>query len=117
MTDVVYLMRCQGIFKIGFAKTLLQRFNSIQTGCPFTVRLLAVIEGATYDTESFWHEQFKAKRMHGEWFELDANDVALFLEDATVKWADGISSHGHDAAEALRELAKSRLKNLKGAPC
>lgn len=59
-----------GRVKIGFTKSPEDRLGSIQTGCPFPLKLLAVVAGSEFD-ESELHERFASYRSQGEWFRLE----------------------------------------------
>lgn len=59
-----------GPIKIGWASKHPDegRLMALQTGSPVVLRLLGWIRGATYRLENHLHEEFKADRLHGEWF-------------------------------------------------
>lgn len=76
----VYVMECSGFYKIGWSGRPTIRHSHIQTANPVTVTLVGVIEGSRMD-EATWHEAFKDKRMHGEWFSLTEEDVARVLHE------------------------------------
>lgn len=56
-----------GPVKIGFTTDLGQRVQSLQTGCPYTIEVLASFDG-TPGHEWDYHERFKKERLRGEWF-------------------------------------------------
>lgn len=65
------------LYKIGRTKELARRMKRFDVKLPFPVEVIAVIE--TYEPvteEKLWHERFAHKRIDGEWFALDADDVA-----------------------------------------
>jgi len=90
---LVYVAECQGLYKIGYSIRPTSRIASLQTATPFPVTLLGTIEGGK-EVESWWHHHFKAKRVRGEWFALDAADLALllasdeFFESPHGDWAE-----------------------------
>lgn len=77
----VYLVRhgARREYKIGKTGNPLRREGEIRTELP--EQLLPVHQIATDDpsgVERYWHMRFAEKRKNGEWFALDADDVAAF---------------------------------------
>jgi hypothetical protein len=67
--------------KIGFTeKAGTVRLESIQTGCPYPLVMLATFAG-TYQDESGLHRQFKADRLCGEWFKRSPDLMALIEQN------------------------------------
>jgi predicted GIY-YIG superfamily endonuclease len=71
----VYLIKCinkDGFIKIGVAKEVQSRLDTMQTGCPYKLELLASIKCVSrkqaYELEGRLHRLFKNKRVRGEWF-------------------------------------------------
>jgi hypothetical protein len=72
----VYLIKGGDFFKIGVTKSLNSRMKYFQTKLPFEVEELAIIASDdSYGLEKQLHEQFEHKRVNGEWFSLDEEDV------------------------------------------
>lgn len=82
----VYLLECiidnDSIYKIGFTKDKIQkRINKLQTGNGYEL-----IERYKFETkynqkvERRLHKYFNTKRLKGEWFKLDKEDVNSFLQ-------------------------------------
>lgn len=65
---LVYLMEAGGRVKIGISTDPERRRQSMQTGCPVRLRLLATIPGGAA-VEAEMHARFAEHRKHGEWFE------------------------------------------------
>lgn len=57
------------IVKIGFSSNPQNRLKSLQTGCPYKLKILKKIEGNSH-LEKDYHKIFKDFNMEGEWFEL-----------------------------------------------
>jgi hypothetical protein len=58
-----------GRYKIGWSDDVGVRVRQLQTGCPFEIRVLNVIEG-DQSGETWLHRRFAQYRVCGEWFEL-----------------------------------------------
>lgn len=85
----VYILECQGYYKIGKANDLKSRVTHFQTGNPFPITVV-FSKASVFATslEPALHELLAELRVAGEWFKL--NDKALkfakkFLNEANDK--------------------------------
>lgn len=76
----VYMTRVRGRFyKIGRTNSAGRRERELAIQLPekaTTVHIIRTDDSA--GIEAYWHHRFERKRRNGEWFELDAADVAAF---------------------------------------
>lgn len=75
----VYLFKSGRYFKIGKSKDTVRRGSELRIQLPETSKLIHSIK--TDDPsgiEAYWHKRFEAKRMQGEWFDLNTADVKAF---------------------------------------
>lgn len=79
-TGYVYLVKSGRLYKIGYSENPWRRKSELhkQTSEGITeVHTISVIDDAP-GIERYWHERFKEKRQHGEWFDLSAEDIKAF---------------------------------------
>ena len=78
----VYLLKAhkpfEECYKIGRTKDPKQRFRDFGVRLPYEVEVLCVgkVEDC-HQAEAYLHNFFAGRRLGGEWFSLDANDVDL----------------------------------------
>ena len=71
----IYIIECQGKFKIGRAKNIESRFKRYITENPYEVNLLFSYKVDDYiNIETKIHNKFKNQNIHGEWFNLSDDD-------------------------------------------
>jgi hypothetical protein len=76
----VYLLHCGGRYKIGYTrKSIEQRIKQMKTGNSLDFNLISYFE-SKWGTkiESHLHRKYKNKKVSGEWFELDENEILTF---------------------------------------
>jgi hypothetical protein len=76
----VYLVKSGKLYKIGCSENHWRRKGELhkQTSEGITeIHTIAAIDDAQ-GIEKYWHERFKEKRQHGEWFDLSAEDISAF---------------------------------------
>lgn len=76
----VYLLRGEGVYKIGRAKRVDKRVTQFSPKLPFDAKVIHTIPcyGSTYamhQAETRLHTKFAGKRKRGEWFTLTDGDV------------------------------------------
>ena len=79
----VYLLQCGDILKIGYTrKSIDQRIKQMRTGNSEEFKILGFFE-SKWGTkiESRLHRKYKNKKISGEWFSLDEDDVSKFVAD------------------------------------
>ena len=110
---VVYFIRAgnKGAIKIGVASDLAKRLETLQTGNPFQLKVLATIpcssEQHAYELERRMHKLFASKRIRGEWFCGTIN--FLSVRDAVQVEENPVT--GKDVAEY--RLISERIKENK----
>jgi hypothetical protein len=70
------------LYKIGSTrKSISRRIQSLQTGCPFEIKLVDYHESKFGQlVERSLQNRFDYKKSYGEWFELDLTDEIYFKE-------------------------------------
>lgn len=80
MAEYLYLIDCKGSKKIGVANDVVSRLAALQTGNPFPLELIVCFKFVSAEVvEKALHQKFQAARIHGEWFQLDSQEVAAFI--------------------------------------
>jgi prophage antirepressor-like protein len=77
----IYLIACQGKYKIGMSKTPYKRLSSLQVGSPFELTILE--RYFSFDCvalEKLLHEYYEAYWLRGEWFELPFSEINCFSQ-------------------------------------
>jgi len=72
---MIYLAKAGDFYKVGTSSNPAKRVAEIQTCCPLEVRLIGEWRGE-YEEEAQIHAMIVDKRVRGEWYDLDAEDVA-----------------------------------------
>ena len=75
----VYLFKHGKYYKIGKTNDTVRRGNELKIQLPENLDLIHEIK--TDDPsgiEAYWHRRFEAKRMNGEWFDLNSSDIKAF---------------------------------------
>ena len=93
-------IRNKNIYKIGISNNPYNRLLSLQTSNPYELQLLFIIKKGSF-FEGFLHSLFEEKRMNGEWFRLDDNDLFYGLLSYIGYYLD---------YSKLNLLSKERLK-------
>lgn len=75
----VYLLKSGRYYKIGRSNAVGRRERELAIQLPEKATVVHSIKtDDPVGIELYWHRRFEARRKHGEWFELTAQDVAAF---------------------------------------
>jgi|SRR3989344_309493 len=75
----VYLFKSGRYYKIGKTNSTVRRGNELRIQLPEDLNLIHSINtDDTSGVEAYWHRRFEAKRMNGEWFDLNSADIKAF---------------------------------------
>jgi len=76
----VYVVEGGGYYKIGLSNDVDRRLTQLAVQPPFELTVIHIIEtDDMFGLEAELHEVFTDKRVRGEWFELDEEDIEWLL--------------------------------------
>jgi hypothetical protein len=121
-----------GTFKIGKTKHIEKRMNLFSVKLPFENKLVFLIKtGNHHQTEVAFHKHFTEKRVEGEWFALNKDDIAwvkkgnytleinqsitnqIDIDITELKVNDNYINEDKPLTEKQIEFAKSMIKKLE----
>lgn len=104
------------VVKIGCARCPATRLLELQVGCPFELKIHALVsihEGDRFVIEGAAHKLAKDARIRGEWFELSVDEaIAVVIKAARNKKAKFTSpqaAHEKVMAEHTEAIERQRL--------
>ena len=85
----VYIFQGDGYYKIGYSQRPPRRRLQISPKLPFDLRVVCVVESLRAQSlESQLHVRFEDKRLRGEWFNLDDDDL-VYIKSLGAKDGQG----------------------------
>lgn len=118
----VYLLRVGNSYKIGCSKNPDKRIRQLQTGSSASIQCAHLLPTNYYQQiESQLHAKFADKRDIGEWFHLEAEDVAYIRSlnengltqqeqlERNRAWRADQDRHSAECDAACREEARQAL--------
>jgi hypothetical protein len=77
----IYVVECEGYIKIGVANDVDARVLTLQTGCPFKIRLIRSFRSQNaHEEEEAIHELLHRYHVRGEWFKVPHSMIYHLLE-------------------------------------
>lgn len=95
---MIYFVRAAGtdFVKIGYTQdraSLKGRLHALQTGQPWQLDLLRVVDGADQWVEMWLHQVYAAQRHHGEWFTYSPDMMTIAADRRAIsKWTPCIKT-------------------------
>jgi len=86
----VYLLKCDFgdhlLYKIGFSKRPVEkRLNELKTGNACEIKIVNIFNSVwAIKIESTLHRLYSSKRVSGEWFDLNNDDVDQFINNCQL---------------------------------
>jgi hypothetical protein len=75
----VYLIKAGKHYKIGKANAVNRRFSQLRIQLPDRAELVhQITTDDPFGIEAYWHTRFSDKRLNGEWFTLNQQDIKAF---------------------------------------
>ena len=98
----VYLLRCQTYFKIGVAKNVEERLQAHQISNPYPIIYIGKFWCLNAKkSEAYLHQKFNNKRVRGEWYLLDLEDVKKIQKYGDKEY-NKYTKHWKDVAEGKK---------------
>ncbi len=81
----IYFIQCHEFIKVGFTDKVAIRLSSLQTGCPYELKLIHSIASKDMEVEeSLIHKRWQCYEIRGEWFRLPESMLTVIVASETV---------------------------------
>jgi len=97
---ITYIIKSQGLYRIGKTENLKYRISCFHTHNP-SFELIYTID---FDCELFLQNKFKEKNVKLEWFNLEENDIIWIRENKTL-----LSNNTFESLSILRKQKEEEL--------
>lgn len=77
--EQIYIIKSLDVIKIGYTTNLIKRMKSYDTHSPHYKLLYFTNIPDALDVEVFLHKKFKNKKVKGEWFRLNDEDLLVCI--------------------------------------
>lgn len=105
----VYVLECEGHYKVGVSLNPRSRITSLQIGCPFPIKLVMTITHPNADRlEARLHQLYRRHRVRGEWYALSPDHLRVLADRYKGKCAPALL--------ALFEEIQSKYDEFSGCP-
>ena len=78
--DYLYIIENKGVCKIGYSSNFKKRLNNYKTHLGDVNLVYLTKQYNCFKLEGELHQSFEHKRMSGEWFDLDVDDILEAIE-------------------------------------
>jgi hypothetical protein len=76
----VYLLECQGYYKIGITSNVSKRVQALQVGNPLPINIVIFCAvGEARKVEKQLHKAYSNKNVSGEWFKLSEEEASVVV--------------------------------------
>jgi hypothetical protein len=126
MSEYIYLINCNGVYKIGVATDVRSRFASLQTGNPYKLELVDCFQFPNAEfVERVLHQKYDHYRMLGEWFNLpnvlvgEFHQICEMLGGVRISNGNAVTQDEIEEAEeidASLENVRTELRMANGSP-
>lgn len=87
----LYLVQSSGYTKIGVTNDINNRLKAFRGSSPHEVTLHSIYDVyCPYTLEAFLHAKYSSKRVQGEWFTLEDEDITNIVKYITATVVDGV---------------------------
>jgi hypothetical protein len=78
----IYVIQCANAYKIGITCSPKNRIKTYKTENPFKIKVIIMEKVSDYsDLETYLHQICSHKNIHGEWFNLNKEELRIVLLD------------------------------------
>lgn len=112
MAQCLYIIECQGYYKIGVATDIESRLAQLSTGNPFPLKVSVLYKFDNAEpVERALHQCYKESRQRGEWFKLSYDDlknihtVCMGLGGRAFEYSENVTEEEIEEAETIGEYA------------
>lgn len=78
----IYIIKCANAYKIGITRSPKERMKTYKTENPFKIEVIVMENVYDYsELETYLHNICSHKNIHGEWFNLNKEELRIVLVD------------------------------------
>ena len=81
----VYVMESAKKIKIGYSSNIVKRIKNYKSHTPDLNILCIIKHKNAFELESKYHAMYDKKRINGEWFDLNQNEINKLLTDLNLE--------------------------------